>query len=405
MVFRNSHNTLDLVEQHRRINIPRAHLAAIIRHIQIEREGVAILIIYGCSLVADHIRIEVVSRFDDHSLQVRRFQLYSAMFGIRYCQGSYTRHMRTSHRRSLHVTVLVVGKRTQNRSFAGRSRKVIITTRGRHIHPGTITGIVCRLIVDTHRSNRHNALVSSGEERCITLTVSLIAGREDHKATGHRSFLNRSILIHAGIVNEIIHRLFQRRENTVPITLRERRCITPTVLADYGTVVGSVLECTGNIVGRSTVVAIKHAQAHDTHTVVRTRTARYTTDADTVVVYGRNRSGNVRSVVIGAEITARAVAEVVAEIVVHITVAVIIDTGRTVHFGLVEPHVVIEVFVVIIHRTVDNRNDHVTRPLLTLPCRYRINIGAGNSLRDQASVVLIVPLQIEHRVIERIFDR
>ena len=136
---------------------------------------------------------------------------------------------------------------------------------------------------------------------------------------------------------------------------------------------------------------------HDLHAVAPARAACDAADAHAVVVHGGDRAGDVRAVhQFGREIQfAGLFGEVVAVNVIHIAVAVVVDARRAVQFGLVDPHVGGQVFVVVLDALVHDGDDHVGIARRELPGSVYVGVGAQLArLREDVSRVVVVPLHL-----------
>ena len=85
--------------------------------------------------------------------------------------------------------------------------------------------------------------------------------------------------------------------------------------------------------------------------------------------------------------------------IVFIAVAVVIDTFRTVHLGLVHPDMGRQIFMVEHDSLVMHRHDDVRFAGLDLPCLEQVDVGTGR--KSVLPLVVVMPLLGEHRVVER----
>ena len=110
------------------------------------------------------------------------------------------------------------------------------------------------------------------------------------------------------------------------------------------------------------------------------------------------------------EIATLIVVEAVTEQVVNITIVVIIDTLLAILLSLVPPHIVSQVLVVVVNRSIDNRNDYVVRTHTLGPrgnyidistCLSTVHIGRAIRLNPIGTAVLVVPLLLQTGIVER----
>ena len=93
--------------------------------------------------------------------------------------------------------------------------------------------------------------------------------------------------------------------------------------------------------------------------------------------------------------------KVVTIYVINKSIIIIINTRLAVKLGLINPKVVLKVWVVYLETTVNNGYDNILRTSNTcLPCLEEVDVIAGNTALD-ASVVVVVPLVGQLWVVER----
>ncbi|CCZ08487.1 unknown [Odoribacter sp. CAG:788] len=84
--------------------------------------------------------------------------------------------------------------------------------------------------------------------------------------------------------------------------------------------------------------------------------------------------------------------------IVYIIIIIVVTTCRSIFFSLVHPHIILQIFMLIINTTVYNSNNHFRRPGSHLPGLQQINIGTGNRILH-SSIIYIVPLRPQKRII------
>ena len=131
-------------------------------------------------------------------------------------QGGNARHMRTGHRRTLHIGITVLSFRVRrHRTEHGRRRQAVLarifllhglrTARCSQVDGFTIVGIPRRLKVGIESRHTDNIVVSG---RICRRTQPVVAGRKDDKASLHHRFLGlvaARILVEVG--NRLLHHL------------------------------------------------------------------------------------------------------------------------------------------------------------------------------------------------------
>ena len=229
---------------------------------------------------------------------------------------------------------------------------------------------------------------------------SLVAGGEDDQATHHRAHL-LTVLVQAGVLVKVIDR-FHVRIGRLRLRVRE----APAAVDQHGAVVGRVHE------GRFRLGRVLHVvqglRDHQPDAGVGASVAAgHTAAAETVVVDGRDRTGHVRAVVAHGDLAEgrRAVGghEAVAVDIVDVAVVVVILSGIAVQLGLVDPHVLVEVFVVEIRALVVDGHDHLRLAGLDLPGVEGVHVAAFRPLRLSAGI-LVMPLDREVRIVKRILQ-
>ncbi|GFI54154.1 hypothetical protein IMSAGC022_00765 [Alistipes sp.] len=93
--------------------------------------------------------------------------------------------------------------------------------------------------------------------------------------------------------------------------------------------------------------------------------------------------------------------EVIAVLVVGIAVAVVILAVGAVELGVIDPHVVFQILVRIHHTLVDHGHDDARIARSELPCLEEVDVGTLLGLCAERTVVHVVPLRRELRVVER----
>lgn len=211
--------------------------------------------------------------------------------------------MRSSHRRSLNVGVTAVSIGTVN---GIRLAEVFLTAGRKDVHlrsPVRIAGLV---VIRRHRSHADNPVVITGELQSVLTGVA----RSEHDESALHGARLHSVLIHAGVVDEVI-------EPRLQVGSEVRRGDLPAAGSNDRSVVGRIGKHVP--VGNRLPVVRRPSDSHYPHAVAVTRTARDSADSLAVVVHGGNRTGDMRPVVSGHYLAAVVIrSEVPSVQVVHV---------------------------------------------------------------------------------------
>ena len=161
------------------------------------------------------------------------------------------RHMRSGHRGSLHVTVLVVRERRQYKCPTIR-----IATRSTNIHPLTIAGEIRAYIVGTESRHSEDIVIHC---RMFNL-AAIVSGCENDQAPGHGAGL-LAVLVKTGIGIEIIYG-FDIGLGSVPLVIGK----PPAAIDQHCTVVGSVNE---RLRSQAPIPSVHHLRNHYPSTRIR----------------------------------------------------------------------------------------------------------------------------------------
>ena len=273
--------------------------------------------------------------------------------------------MRSSHRRSLNVGVTAVSIGTVN---GIRLAEVFLTAGRKDVHlrsPVRIAGLV---VIRRHRSHADNPVVITGELQSVLTGVA----RSEHDESALHGARLHSVLIHAGVVDEVI-------EPRLQVGSEVRRGDLPAAGSNDRSVVGRIGKHVP--VGNRLPVVRQPSDSHYPHAVAVTRTARDSADSLAVVVHGGNRTGDMRPVVSGHYLAAVVIrSEVPSVQVVHVSVVVIVHAFCAVHLGLVYPHVGSQVGVVVLHAHIHHGHDDIRTARIYLPSFEQVDVGPFDRL-------------------------
>ena len=289
-------------------------------------------------------------------------------------EGGDTRYVRTSHRGTLHIAVVLtrdlLGERTEDFTL----RIVSVTTRSRDIDPVPTVGVVGRLPVRSHRTDSHDRRISPWEGAVVQ---PIVTSSEDDYPTLHRRVGQLiPILVTAGILDEVVNSSLLALRDSGDVGLVD---IAPRVLADDSTVIGTVDDSVGAVTAFT--FAPEDLTAHQASPrAFGTIPPSDTSDADTIVVAGCDRTCDVRTVglIVGVDLTI-VVDEVEAVDIVDEAVAIIVDTFLTIELLLIDVEVVLEVGMGDINTTVGDSDDDVRLTRFRFPSLEEADISTSDA--------------------------
>ena len=289
-------------------------------------------------------------------------------------EGGDTGYVRASHRSTLHIAVVLTRDLLRERTEDFTLRIVSITTRSRDIDPVPTVGVVSRLPVWSHRGNSHHRSISPWEGAIVQPVVTR---SEDDYPTLHRRVGQLiPILVTTGVLDEVVDSGLLALRDSSDVGLVD---IAPRVLADDSTVIGTVDDSVGAVTAFT--FAPEDLTAHQASPrAVGTIPPSDTSDADTIVVAGCDRTCDVRTVglIVGVDLTI-VVDEVEAVDIVDEAVAIIVDTFLTIELLLIDVKVVLEVRVGDIDTTVGDSDDDVRLTRFRFPSLEEADISTSNA--------------------------
>ena len=309
-------------------------------------------------------------------------------------KGGDTRYVRTSHRGTLHIAVVLTRNLLRERTEDFTLRIVSVTTRSGDIDPVPTVGVVGRLPVRSHRTDGHDRRISPWEGAVVQ---PIVTSSEDDYPTLHRRVGQLiPILVAAGVLDEVVDSGLLALRDSGDVGLVD---VAPRVLADDSTVIGTVDDSVGAVTAFT--FAPKDLTAHQASPrAFGTITPSDTSDADTVVVAGCDCTCDVSTVglIVGIDLTI-VMDEVEAVDIVDKAVAIIVDTFLTIELLLIDEEVVLEIRVSDIDTTVGDSDDDVRLTCFLFPSLEEADVSTSDAAREAAGIV-VVPLVAEHRVIE-----
>ena len=313
---------------------------------------------------------------------------------VRDDKGGDTRYVRTSHRGTLHIAVVLTRNLLRERTEDFTLRIVSVTTRSGDIDPVPTVRVVGRLPVRSHRTDSHDRRISPWEGAVVQ---PIITSSEDDYPTLHRRVGQLiPILVAAGVLDEVVDSGLLALRDSGDVGLVD---IAPRVLADDSTVIGTVDDSVGAVTAFT--FAPEDLTAHQASPrAFGTITPSDTSDADTVVVAGCDCTCDVSTVglIVGVDLTI-VMDEVEAVDIVDKAVAIIVDTFLTIELLLIDEEVVLEVWMGDINTTIGDSDDDVRLTCFLFPSLEEADVSTSDAAREAASIV-VVPLVAEHRVIE-----
>ena len=125
-----------------------------------------------------------------------------------------------------------------------------------------------------------------------------------------------------------------------------------------------------------------------------------TGNTDTIAISGTYSTCHMCTMRMGIDV-GRVDYKVITIYVINKSITIIINTRLAVKLGLINPKVVLKVWVVDLETTVDDGNNHFIRASYTcLPCLEEVDVIAGNTAL-YASIVVVMPLVWQQWVVER----
>ena len=256
---------------------------------------------------------------------------------------------------------------------------VRISARGAYIHPGPVVRIgrtLERAVCGTHGYDR---LVFGGP----AIGPAFIAGSEYHDSAGHRADL-LAVLVHTGVRDEVIYGCLHRSDSARRGIRSRLILVAPAVLGDDGTVVGCPYHCRGGIAALILFclrIILEYLAGKQLHASAAVQAARNAADTLSVAVDCAYRSGDVGPVVVGDYGVT-----VIYEVLASVAAARYADCRK--------------VLVAEVDTAVDNGHNHVgTASGVIVPYGQHINIAAGSIRGRQTSVIIVMPLLVEERIV------
>ena len=282
--------------------------------------------------------------------------------------------MRTCHGRALHHAVFVVRQCAYDLIAF-----FCVPSRSDYVGPVSVIGIIGPFIIRPYGRDGHYRFVFGR----IAETGVVIACGENHKPSYHRACLH-PVFVDAGVSDEVIRRILEILRSICGIG------IAPAVLRNHGTVVCAPFDGFGPV---CTVFALEYLTRHEFHTGLSRGgiASGHSADSDAVVVHCGYRTCHVCAVVICRHFRA-AGHEIESEPSLSCLFRVF-------------PHVGRKVLVVEVDTSVHHAYNHVgVAGGVSLPYRNHVDVAAADGTVCR-TVVVIMPLVAEHRVVEyRIFS-
>ena len=151
---------------------------------------------------------------------------------------------------------------------------------------------------------------------------------------------------------------------------------------------------------RTAGTRIEYLTYHHLYTTSTIFTTGNTGNTDTIAISGTYSTCHMCTVRVGIDV-GRVDNKVVTIYVINKSITIIINTRLTVKLGLINPKVVLKVWMVYLETTVNNSYDNILRACnACLPCLEEVDVIAGNTAL-YASIVVVMPLVGQQWVVER----
>ena len=304
--------------------------------------------------------------------------------------------MRTSHRCSLGIAVLIAWKCRKDTSRL--IAEVLLSARGSDITALIIVGICRRKAIGTKCRNC-NILVIGTWITCRIDTI--IASSENHNTAIHR----RAVTLLDEIFNRLVLNLQQTLEIGITIYTAHIGREAPGTLQHRSAHICRIENGVCHTLIICLYVIREYLARYHTYAITLARAASNTADTDTIVVGSSDNTCYVSAMtlVIGSIPRYGAIGrEVVAMNIVHIAIIIIIDTLDAICLCLIYPHIIFEVLVRIVHTLIDNGDNNIGTTSRKRPSGIYIGISTNLRRRENLDItrILIVPLQRQLRVVE-----